>query len=162
MMRQTSMRSTVRPASSPSTVTLMTSSGSRPATSQVPWSILSDSATCRLVLSPIAMSFVTFAPPTGRTAVWNGEPSANRVSSVVPAPMSATATPRSRSVADRTASAEASPPATSSSILTPAAVTHLVRFWTAVAEAVTMWVETSRRTALIPSGFITPSWPSTV
>ena len=51
---------------------------------------------------------------------------------------------------------------TSSSILTPAAATHLVRFWTAVAEAVTMWVSTSRRRALMPSGSLTPSWPSTV
>jgi hypothetical protein len=52
---------------------------------------------------------VTFAPPTGRTAVWNGEPSTKSVRSIVPAPMSATATPRSRSVGDRTASAEARP-----------------------------------------------------
>ena len=94
--------------------------------------------------------------------MWKGEPSTNSVRSIVPAPMSATATPRSRSVGDRTASAEARPAATSSSILTSAAVTHLVRFWTAVAEAVTMWVSTSRRTALMPSGFMTPSWPSTV
>ncbi len=128
----------------------------------MPCSTLSVSATWRLVLSPIATSLVTFAPPTGRTAVWNGEPSTKSVRSIVPAPMSATATPRSRSVGDRTASAEARPAATSSSILTSAAVMHFVRFWTAVAEAVTMCVSTSRRTALMPSGFITPSWPSTV
>ena len=67
-----------------------------------------------------------------------------------PAPMSATATPSSFSVSDRTASADASESATSSSILTPAAATHLVRFWTAVADAVTMWVSTSRRRALMP------------
>ena len=36
-----------------------------------------------------------------------------------------------------------------------------VRFWTAVADAVTMWVSTSSRIALIPSGSLTPSWPST-
>jgi hypothetical protein len=39
--------------------------------------------------------------------------------------MSATATPSSFSVSDRTASADARPDATSSSILTPAALTHL-------------------------------------
>ena len=76
--------------------------------------------------------------------------------------MSATATPSSFSVSLRTASAEASELTTSSSILTPAAATHLDRFWTAVAEAVTMWVSTSRRSALIPSGSLTPSWPSTL
>ena len=88
--------------------------------SHVPCPILRSSATWMLVLSPIAMSLVTFAPPTGRTRVWNGEPSWNRARSMVPAPMSATATPSSFSVADRTASAEASASTTSSSILTPA------------------------------------------
>ena len=101
-------------------------------------------------------------PPTGRTRVWKGEPSWNRARSIVPAPMSATATPSSFSVSLRTASAEASELTTSSSILTPAAATHLDRFWTAVAEAVTMWVSTSSRSALIPSGSLTPSWPSTL
>ena len=96
------------------------------------------------------------------TAVWNGEPSWKSARSIVPAPMSATATPSSFSVSVSTASAEASEFATSSSILTPAAATHLVRFWTAVAEAVTMWVSTSSRSALIPSGSLTPSWPSTM
>ena len=76
--------------------------------------------------------------------------------------MSATATPSSFSVSVTTASAEASPLTTSSSILTPASWTHLVRFWTAVADAVTMCVSTSRRRALMPSGSLTPSWPSTV
>ena len=42
-------------------------------------------------MSPIATSLVTLAPPTGRTRVWNGEPSWNRARSIVPAPMSATA-----------------------------------------------------------------------
>ena len=40
--------------------------------------------------------------------MWNGEPSWNSARSIVPAPMSATATPSSFSVSDRTASAEAS------------------------------------------------------
>ena len=80
----------------------------------------------------------------------------------MPAPMSATATPSSFSVSVTTASAEARPFTTSSSILTPARPTHLVRFWTAVAEAETMWASTSSRSALMPSGSLTPSWPSTV
>ena len=67
--------------------------------------------------------------------MWNGEPSANSARSIVPAPMSATATPSSFSVSVSTASDEARPSATSSSILTPASWTHLVRFWTAVADA---------------------------
>ena len=41
------------------------------------------------------MSIVTLLPPTGRTLVWNGEPSENSARSIVPAPMSATATPSS-------------------------------------------------------------------
>ena len=57
--------------------------------------------------------------------MWNGEPSVNRARSIVPAPMSATATPSSRSVSEATASAEASEAATSSSILTPAAIDAL-------------------------------------
>ncbi len=76
--------------------------------------------------------------------------------------MSATATPSSFSVSDSTASADASEFTTSSSIFTPAAATHLDRFCTAVADAVTMCVSTSRRSALIPSGSLTPSWPSTL
>ena len=47
--------------------TLITSSGSTPRRSHVPWSILSSSATWRLVLMPIATSLVTLLPPTGRT-----------------------------------------------------------------------------------------------
>ena len=77
---------------------------------------------------------MTLLPPIGSTRVWNGEPSRNSARSIVPAPMSATATPSSFSVSLRTASAEASELTTSSSILTPAAATHLDRFWTAVAE----------------------------
>ena len=46
----------------------------------------------------MATSLVTLLPPTGRTRVWNGEPSWNRARSIVPAPMSATATPSSFSV----------------------------------------------------------------
>ncbi len=63
--------------------------------SRAPWWTLSSSATWRHVFRPIATSFVTLFPPTGRTAVWNGEPSVNSASVVVPAPTSATATPRS-------------------------------------------------------------------
>ena len=36
------------------------------------------------------------------------------------------------------------------------------RFWTDVAAPATMWVSTSSRTALIPSGSLIPSWPSTM
>ena len=52
----------------------------------------------------MATSLVTLLPPTGRTRVWNGEPSWKSARSIVPAPMSATATPSSFSVSDRTAS----------------------------------------------------------
>ena len=50
----------------------------------MPCRILSSSATLMLVFSPIATSFVTFAPPTGRTRVWNGEPSWNSTRSIGP------------------------------------------------------------------------------
>ena len=84
----------------------------------------------------MATSLVTLLPPSGSIAVWNGEPSMNSARPVVPAPMSATATPSSFSVSDSTASAEASDAATSSSMRTSAWWTHLVRFCTAVAERV--------------------------
>ena len=79
-----------------------------PRRSQVPWRTLSSSATWSEVLRPIATSLVTLLPPTGSTGVWNGEPSTNSARSIVPAPMSATATPSSFSVSVRTASEEAS------------------------------------------------------
>src|SRR5262245_54044988 len=162
MIWQTSSRLIVRPASSPRTETLTSSSSAIASRLHVPCRIFSSSATWSEVFSPIATSFVTLFPPTGRTAVRNGEPSANIARAIVPAPTSATATPSSFSVSDRTASAEPRPVATSSSIFTPAAATHLDRFWTAVAEPVTMWTSTSSRSALIPSGSLTPSWPSTL
>src|SRR3954447_13267007 len=161
MIWHSSSRLTVRPASSPSTATEISSS-SRSRRSHVPCRTLSCSATWSVVLTPIATSLVTLLPPTGSTAVWNGEPSENSVRSMVTAPMSATATPSSFSVSVSTASDEASPSTTSSSIFTPASWTHLVRFWTAVADALTMCASTSSRSALIPSGSLTPSWPSTV
>ncbi len=51
---------------------------------------------------------------------------------------------------------------TSSSIWTPAELTHLLRFWSEVLAPATMWVSTSSRTALMPSGSLIPSWPSTM
>src|SRR4051794_13933113 len=162
MMSHTSRRRIVRPASSPSTVTVISSSSPTAARLHVPCWIFRSSATCRLVFNPRATSLVTLLPPIGRTEVRNGEPSTNIARSIVPAPMSATATPSSFSVSDSTLSDDASADATSSSIFTPAAFTHLLRFWTAVAAAVTMWTWTSSRSALIPRGSLTPSWPSTV
>ena len=67
MICQTSSRLTVRPASSPSTETLISSSSSIERRSHVPCRTLSSSATWRLVLSPIATSLVTLLPPTGST-----------------------------------------------------------------------------------------------
>ncbi len=162
MISHASRRRIVRPASSPRTVIVISSSSSTAARLHVPCEIFSSSATWRLVFSPSATSFVTLFPPIGRTTVRSGEPSANIARSIVPAPMSATATPRSFSVSDRTLSEEASAEATSSSIFTPAALTHFDRFWTAVAAALTMWTSTSSRSALMPSGSLTPSWPSTL
>src|SRR3990172_466845 len=162
MIWHSSRRLIDRPASSPRTETLICSSSPTPRRSQVPCTILSSSATCSEVLIPIATSLVTRLPPTGRTLVWKGDPSLNIARSIVPAPMSAIATPSSFSVSEATASAAARAFATRSSIFTPAAATHLVRFWTAVAGAVTMWVSTSRRRALMPKGSLTPSCPSTM
>ena len=114
-------------------------------------------------LEPIATSFVTLLPPTGRTlrverrAVGEqghvdraGADVGDRHAELL------LGLRRGRPRPTRASSA------TSSSILTPPAMTHLVRFWTAVAEAVTMWVSTSSRIALISSGSLTPSWPSTM
>ena len=84
MICDTSSRLTVRPASSPRTETLICSSSPIVRRSHVPCWIFSSSATWMLVLRPIATSLVTFAPPTGRTRVWNGEPSWNSARSMVP------------------------------------------------------------------------------
>jgi hypothetical protein len=125
MICETSSRLTVRPASSPRTETLICSSSSIRDRSHVPWLILSSSATWMLVLRPIATSVGDVGatdrqhPGVERRAVWK------RARSIVPAPMSATATPSSFSVSDRTASADASESTTSSSILTPAAADAL-------------------------------------
>jgi hypothetical protein len=56
MIRHTSRRLTVRPASSPRTATLIASSSSMEPRCAVPWRILSSSATWSEVLIPIAMS----------------------------------------------------------------------------------------------------------
>ena len=76
--------------------------------------------------------------------------------------MSATSTPSSFSVSFSVASAAASELITISSICTPELTMHFDRFWTEVAAPATMWVSTSSRTALMPSGSLIPSWPSTM
>ena len=98
------------------------------------------------VLSPIATSFVTLLPPTGRTAVWNGEPSAKSARSIVPGADvgdgDAELLLRLGRGPPRPTRAEST---TSSSIFTPGRGDALGQVLTAVAEAVTMWVSTSSR-----------------
>ncbi len=106
-------------------------------------------------------SLVTLRPPTGMVAACEMEPSWKMATSVVSPPRSTSATPSSRSSSLRTASEVASGVSTSSSISTPARCTHLLRFCTLVAEAVTMCVSTSSRTAVMPIGSRTPACPST-
>ena len=104
---------------------------------------------------------MTLRAPIGMVAQWLIEPSWKMATSVVSPPMSTRATPSSRSSSESSASAVASGASTSSSISMPARWTHFERFCTLVDEAVTMWVSTSRRTALMPMGSRTPSCPST-
>src|SRR6267154_720494 len=82
--------------------------------------------------------------------------------SVVPPPMSKSATPRSRSSWVSTASAEASGSSTSSSTSSPARSAARITFLQAEAAPVMMCTSASRRTPDIPTGSRIPSWSSTM
>ena len=81
--------------------------------------------------------------------------------SVVPPPMSTSATPSSFSSAVSTASLAASCSSTDSCTLTPARLTQATMFCVVVAPPVTMWTLTSRRAPVMPTGSPMPSWSST-
>ena len=118
------------------------------------------SASCGGVRRPKAMSLVSWWPPIGMTLVCATAPSVKIAMSVVPPPMSTSATPSPFSSSSSTASPDASGSSTMSSTSRSQRVQHLMMFWAAAAAAVTMWTRASRRTPHMPSGSRTPSWPS--
>src|SRR3546814_1045200 len=73
-----------------------------------------------------AMSSVTLSPAIGRLAVWLIAPCTNTARSVVPAPMSTSTTPSSRSSPVSTAVLDASDDRIRSSICRPQRCTHLL------------------------------------
>ena len=80
--------------------------------------------------------------------------------SVVPPPMSMSATPRFFSSSVSTAYAEASGWSTMSRTSRPARLQHLMMFCAEVTAPVTMWTSASRRTPDMPSGSRMPSCSS--
>ena len=106
------------------------------------------------------MSLVRWLPPSDRTAVCLMAPSTKMAMSVVPPPMSIRATPSSFSSAERTASEEASCSRTMSATSTPARLQLLMMFWALATAPVTICTLASRRTPLMPSGSLMPSWSS--
>src|SRR5215470_15459443 len=120
------------------------------------------SAYCVGVRIETAMSFVTWSPAIGITAVWRMAPLANTARSVVPPPMSTRHTPSSFSSSVRTAKLDASCSSTTSSTSRPQRWMHFSMFCAAESAPVTMCTLASRRTPDMPIGSRMPSWPSTM
>src|SRR5262245_21719044 len=112
--------------------------------------------------SAAARSLVTWPPPTGRTALCRMEPPWKTTIDVVPAPISTSATPSSRSSGVSTASAAARGLPRTSWTCRPARLQHLMRFCPELIDPVTMWTRASSRTPAIPTGSFTPPWSSTM
>ncbi len=112
------------------------------------------------VLSPTAISPVTWLPPSEMTVVYFIVPPWNIAISVVPPPMSIITTPSSRSSLFRTASLLAICWSAISTTSSPALFAHLIMFWADVTAAVTMWTFTSSLIPFMPSGSCMPSWSS--
>ncbi len=135
----------------------LTSSGT-----QEPYSILIFSAVSIEVRRPIAISLVTFSPPTGRTAVCKVVPSSKTEIEVPPHPTSITTTPSSFWRFDKTDSDAARPAGIISSISTPDWCTHFSMFLTAGASPVIRCASTSSLIPVIPTGYLIPFCSSTV
>ncbi len=157
MISASSRRDTVRAGRSPMLGTPSVSLSLTMSTRAMPYLILIFSASVCDVSSPIAMSFVTFCPPIGNTAVWRMLPSTKMARSVVPPPRSTIATPNSRSSALNTASLEASGWSTMSTTSRPARLTHLTMFCADVTAPVMICTSTSSRDPDMPSGSRMPS-----
>ena len=104
------------------------------------------------VRSATATSLVKCSPPTCSTAVCQSEPFSKMARSVVPPPMSTSATPSSFSSGVRQASAAAIWVSTVSMTSRPARFTQVTVFWAAVVEQVMTWTFTSRRVPVMPGG----------
>ncbi len=127
-----------------------------------PYFFFSFSASSLGVLKPIDMSLVMWFPARARTEVYLMLPSEKITRSVVPPPISTRATPISVSSLARTASPEPSCSRTRSFTLSPARLAHRMMFCAEVTAPVTMWTFPSSLTPSIPTGFLIPSWSSTM
>ncbi len=101
------------------------------------------------------MSLVIRSPAIGITAVWRIEPSVKMATSVVPAPMSTSATPRSFSSALSTLALDAFGFSTRRSTSSPQRRTHFRMFSAALCAPVTMCTLTSSLLPLMPTGSFT-------
>src|SRR5262245_21398963 len=93
------------------------------------------------VRRPTAMSLVKWSPPTATTPVCQRLPRSKMARSAVPPPMSTSATPSSFSSCVSTASDAASCSMTVSVTVTPARLTHAIRFWVEDVAPVTVDVD---------------------
>ena len=125
-----------------------------------PCRIFSFSASGAGVRRPTAMSLVIWLPPSESTAVCTMLPLEKMAMSVVPPPMSISATPRSFSSSLSTAIEDARGWSTRSATSRPVLLAHLIRFWAEEQAPVTMCTLASSRTPLIPRGSLIPSWLS--
>src|SRR6218665_3278406 len=152
-------RLSMRGLRSPRPGTSTWASGSASSCLAQPLSTLMSSASLVGVRSAIAMSRVIRSRAMGITAVWRIAPPVKMATSVVPAPMSTTTTPSSRSSSVSTAWLDASGLSISCSTSSPQRRTHLMMFSAALCAPVTMWIFASRRRPLMPIGSFT-SCPS--
>ena len=98
------------------------------------------------------MSLVIKSPAIGMTAVWRMAPLVYTATSVVPAPISTSATPSSFSSSVRTDRLEASGLSMRCSTSKPQRRTHLMMFSAAVCAPVTICTLASKRMPLMPMG----------
>ena len=154
------MRESVRGSRPPTEGTSMLSSGRTIEAIAQPYLRLIFSASFGAVRSPTEMSLVTWLPPRAMTDVCQMLPWWKTAMSVVPPPMSISATPRFFSSSVSAAYEEASCCSTRSRTSSPARLQLLMMFWAEVTAPVTMCTSASMRTPDMPSGFLMPSCSS--
>ena len=127
-----------------------------------PYRYFSSSASCRGVRSPTDRSLVRLLPPSASSQVCLMVPLQKIARSVVPPPMSMSATPSSISSLLSTDSDEATDSSTISATASCARLQLVTTLCRAVTSAVTMCTLVTRRTPVMPSGFWMPVWSSTM
>ena len=142
--------------------TSTTSSSSMRLASAQPYFFFTISASRMPVLSPTARSLVKCSPPMGITWVCQMAPFSKTAMPVVPWPMFTRATPISFSSGVSTEQESAMRLSTGSATVMPHRFTTVLRFCRQVMVPVMMWTFTSSRLPVMASGWVMPSWLSTM